>query len=79
MWCCWISPDHNSVSIQRSPRSGYRAPKVFKAEARSRSARCQASEQGLVPKNDRTLLAECRSERESSEPFEGLAAVRVHP
>jgi hypothetical protein len=34
MWCCWISPDHNSVSIQRSPRTGYRAAQVFKAEAR---------------------------------------------
>ena len=29
MWFCWISPDHNSVSIQRS-RSGYRAPKSSK-------------------------------------------------
>jgi hypothetical protein len=28
MWCCWISPDHNSVSIQRSARSGYRAPSL---------------------------------------------------
>jgi hypothetical protein len=24
MWCCWIFPGHNSISIQRSPRSGYR-------------------------------------------------------
>jgi hypothetical protein len=36
MWCCWISPNHNSVSIQMSSRSGYRAIQVFKAEARSR-------------------------------------------
>jgi len=34
MWCCWISLDHNSVSTQGSPRSGYRAARVFKATAR---------------------------------------------
>jgi hypothetical protein len=34
MWCCWISLDHNSVSTQRLPRSGYRAAQVFKAEVK---------------------------------------------
>jgi hypothetical protein len=32
MWCCWISPDHNPASTQRSPRFEYRAARIFKAE-----------------------------------------------
>ena len=50
MWFCWISPDHNSVSIQRS-RSGYRAPKSSKRRRGLDPLDGQASEQGLVPKN----------------------------
>jgi hypothetical protein len=31
MFCCWISPDHDSVSTQRWPRSGYRAAPSMKS------------------------------------------------
>lgn len=55
MWCCWISPDDNSVSIQRSPRSGYRAPKSSKPRRGLDPLDGQASEQGLVPKNAPTF------------------------
>ena len=33
MWCCWISSDHNPATTQRSPRSEYRAARVFRIEA----------------------------------------------
>jgi hypothetical protein len=34
MWRCWISPNDNSALTHGSPRSGLRAARVFKGEAR---------------------------------------------